>query len=234
MWVEQRLPWGWFITPRVGELVEIEVTVGSTTDESFEETSIENLNPVWKGVRYITDSKESDDLPSPTPVPKPVTQLLPYPLAGGFYTPTGHFFVFSDSEEFYQVAMGELDPENPSDEDNQATIAVTGRNEEKTISLQINGKGQVVMAADGQITIENSGDADIQIKAPGKTVTVESNTAEVNAETVNLANGADTPAVRGDDWETWAKNHTHPSGMGPTGIPIQPIVGVKSTKVNLK
>ncbi|KKN12124.1 hypothetical protein LCGC14_1019680 [marine sediment metagenome] len=46
--------WGWFIVPEVGEIVEIEVIVTSDRDEIWGQASIEALNPVWRGKRFVT------------------------------------------------------------------------------------------------------------------------------------------------------------------------------------
>lgn len=53
---------------------------------------------------------------------------------------------------------------------------------------------------------------------------------------VSLAQGADTPAVRGQPLVDWLTSHTHPTAVGPSGPPVQipTLPTILSTVVTLK
>jgi hypothetical protein len=87
-WVEPLFDWGLFVVPDVKESVEIEVDVASDTDESYQQTSLEALNPRWRTKRHYTDA---------FPVHEDFTSKN-YGKRRGFVTPRGHTMVFDDAE----------------------------------------------------------------------------------------------------------------------------------------
>lgn len=52
---------------------------------------------------------------------------------------------------------------------------------------------------------------------------------------IYLGREADTFAVRFDELKNWCDNHTHPTGIGPTGVPSTPLpANVASTVIKVK
>lgn len=62
----------------------------------------------------------------------------------------------------------------------------------------------------------------IEISTSGN-VEINANTVDVKGGTVNLLDGADEKVIRGDSFKTTFDNHTHPTGMGPSGVPTSPM-----------
>jgi uncharacterized protein involved in type VI secretion and phage assembly len=122
------------------------------------------------------------------------------PNKRGFVTRGGHSIVFSDTPGDERV---ELTWHKPSStvSDRTDTPARTGqvaflRFSEESIILQVKDTKTQIVIEDGKITID--------------------------AENVDVCTGADTPAVRGNEWLQWASSHTHGTPWGPSSPPIQP------------
>jgi hypothetical protein len=147
-----------------------------------------------------------EDSDSPRPVP--AEMKTNYGKRRGFVTPSGHVLLFDDTPGSSRVRIGWKDGSDSS---------------------------EILLDESGSIAITNKAGTTIVMDADSNTVTVVADVVDIQADSVKLGNGADTPAVRGDDWKSWAEAHTHPSGTGPTGAPIQPIPpSVLSTVVELK
>ena len=117
----------------------------------------------------------------------------------GMMTRGGHSIVFSDTPGDERL---EITWHKPSavEEDRTKTPERTGqvaflRFVEDSIVLQVKDTKTQIVIEDGKITID--------------------------AENVDVCTGADTPAVRGNEWLQWASTHTHGTAWGPSSPPIQ-------------
>jgi len=92
----------------------------------------------------------------------------------------------------------------------------------------------------GTTSISLKPNGDITIKNPKATIEIKNGTLEgevvVTADRIKLvSDSADEPAVLGNILESWLKVHTHATGVGPSGPPLNnaTISTIKSTKVVL-
>jgi hypothetical protein len=95
MWIEPVLDWGWFFVPDIGEIVEIEVLTSSSTDEGYDESSIDSLSPKWRGRRFF--GNEDGDAVDQRAIAGDFTKTN-YGKRRGFATPHGHVLMFDDTE----------------------------------------------------------------------------------------------------------------------------------------
>jgi hypothetical protein len=203
MFIEPALDWGWFYIPDVGEIIEIEVETGLEQDESFAQSSIDNLNAKWRGVRFYGN----EDGDEPTKINDVFTKNQ---KTRGFATPLGHYMIFDDTEDTPVVTMTWVKKKDAGEED---ISQITFTNDSIKLSYL---KKQSIELKDGEIEIKLSDGA--AIKITGK---------DSDAETV-LGNGAVKAAIADHLKDLWnslkqkldtSDNHTHPTGMGPSGPP---------------
>lgn len=159
MWVEPELQWGWVVVPDVGEIVEIVMTVSGDTDDSFAQTSLENPDIRWRGIRHWSDDQDGDQ-----PRPVPDAFKINYGKRRGFATPAGHVFVFDDTPGAEKIIL-------------------------------THAKG-----------------AEIEIDAAGL--------VHIKATTYKIGTNATEAAVLGDVLNTNLGALTVPTGMGPSGTPL--------------
>lgn len=129
----------------------------------------------------------------------------------GFVTRGGHRVVFSDADgdERVEISWHKSEAvddrkETPSRDGDTAFLKFT----EGGIVLQVKDQKTQIVIEDGKITID--------------------------AEQVEIATGADTPAIRGNEWLQWAQTHVHGTPLGPSSpptTPIPPTVLSKNTKL---
>lgn len=93
VFVDPALDWGMFVIPEIGEVVEIEVTVSSSRDESFKQASVDQLEPRWRGARFFDVAADSPANPV-----HPDFTSKNYGKRRGFSTPRGHTTVYDDTE----------------------------------------------------------------------------------------------------------------------------------------
>ena len=85
-------------------------------------------------------------------------------------------------------------------------------------TLMLDDNGDVVLLAHG------SGKASLRFTASGEVI--------VSAETIKLGANATERVILGDSFMTVFNTHTHPTGVGPSGPPAQPMTASQlSTKV---
>lgn len=92
MWVPPALTWGFFAIPDVGEEVEIDIAESATLDEGFGQTSVEALDPVWRGTRIYDVGADNPKAPINADFKEN------YGKRRGIQTPRGHTLVFDDTE----------------------------------------------------------------------------------------------------------------------------------------
>jgi len=119
--------WGWFVIPDVGETVEVEVVVSSDRDQVWGEAALEELSPVWRSKRFLTDIELEDDADGS--VSRPIHDdflSTNYGKRRGFCTPWGHVLLFDDTEgdpRIYVTHMGEqLEPGEAPEPENYTRV----------------------------------------------------------------------------------------------------------------
>lgn len=123
------------------------------------------------------------------------------PRKRGMVTRGGHRIIFSDTpgDEFIEIAW--FKPDSYPDEEIDTPDRSAGKTAflkfvEDSIVLQVKDTKTQIIIEDGKITID--------------------------AEQVEIATGADTPAVRGNEWLQWAQTHNHGTAWGPSSPPLTP------------
>lgn len=224
MWIEPNLDWGWFYVPDVGETVEVEMAVGSDTDESRGQTSLDTPDITWRGKRRWT-SEEVEGQNVPRPVPDVFKEN--YGKRRGFITPAGHVLLFDDTEgkERLELTWTAGDKTQTFLFDETGSFKLTDA-EGQYIHLDAANKKIDVADANGNTaTMEKDlvkvvGAKDVQVEAPGVLVTADA--VEIKSGDVKVGNGADNAIMRADDFITHMDVHTHATAMGPSGPPLVP------------
>lgn len=87
------------------------------------------------------------------------------------------------------------------------------------ITFRMDASGAVTVTATGPMTVNC---ADATINSTGKALISATGTATVDAPTINLGKSASDSAILGDTFKKYFDSHTHPTPIGPTGIPTIP------------
>lgn len=218
---------GWFWPPEVGDSVWV----------SFERGDANRPNLYFGG--WFGDKE----------VPKELGYASKNPKRRGFATRTGHTIVFNEESgkeavELYWRKPGSQPADKETDDrsgdkaslifDKDGSITLSNKNE-STVVLNAKDKKIVITDKDNSntVTIDSNG---VKIETSKDVVINKAANCKINAGKVTIADGADTPAVRGDDIKQWLSQHTHPSAVGPTGPPVQAgtLSQTLSTVVKLK
>ncbi len=227
IFVELVPDWGWFTVPEVGEIVEIEVIVASDRDESHGQASIEALNPVWRGKRFVTDVELDKPFPPNPLVPDDGSIATPphadlvsenYGLRRGWATPHGHLLMFDDEEPRISLlwVKDRLDPGEAPDPDKSTRVEVQS---DGSFVVNVLGKHKLTVGADGKFR------ADL---GNGTSLVVENNGSDAILELGNAAKSvavAEPLKVIWELLETIFNAHIHPTGMGPSGPTATPAPG---------
>lgn len=125
------------------------------------------------------------------------------PVRRGFVTRGGHRVVFSDAEgderveiAWHKPKASEPDKEKTPPREGDVGTTAFLKFTENGIELQVKDQKTKLIIEDGKLTID--------------------------AVDVLIATGADTPAVRGRELDTWLKSHTHGTAWGPSSPPLSP------------
>lgn len=218
---------GWFWPPEVGDSVWV----------SFERGDANRPNLYFGG--WFGDKE----------VPEELGYADKNPKRRGFSTRTGHTFFFNEeagkeSIELYWRKPGSQPTGTATASRNgdkaslvfnaDGSVLVTNKNE-STVVLDAKNKKITVTDKDNgnTIVLDSSG---VKITTNKDVVIADAASCKINARSVTIADGADTPAVRGTDLQTWLASHAHPTAVGPTGPPIQAgtLSQTLSTVVKLK
>lgn len=236
-WVEPAPAWGWFIVPDVGEVVEIEVVVGSSEDEQQGQASIDNLDAKWRGARHYGNTEGEQ----PTPINADF--LTNYGKRRGFATPGGHTFIFDDTDGNRRINLTWTNENGEHgfvsiDQDGSLIVGTkTGHtiylnSKEGELSI-VDQHGNLYSSdKDGIKIVDKDGDlidikgGNIQILAASG-VTVSCKDVVLDAGKVQLAGSPAIEAlVLGTAFLALYNAHTHvaPPGGGPTSPPAVPMV----------
>lgn len=198
MWIEPVLDWGFFAIPDVGEIIEIEVETGLEQDESFAQSSIDNLNARWRGARFYGN----EDGDEPTKINDIFTANQ---KTRGFATPLGHYLIFDDTEDTPIVTLTWVKKKDAGEED---ISQITFTNDSIKLSYL---KKHSIELKDGEIEIKLSDGAGLKIT--GK---------DGDAETV-LGDGGVKAAIADHlkdfygNLKSYIEGAMVPTGMGPSG-----------------
>jgi hypothetical protein len=246
-WVEPKLDWGWFYVPDVGEIIEIEVKTESNEDESFQQTSIDALDPKWTGKRSYTNDTVDTEINVPTPVPEEFKKNY---KRRGFATPAGHIFYFDDTkgEEKVHISwkQGESDYQYLTFDETGSTILankngtmiyMNAKEKEFTIADE---HGNVISSDKKGIKIIDNFSNIIELKEGAiqilgqKAITINGGICDIKTAQVNLLDGANQGIILADLFMTMFNLHTHPTGMGPSGPVTPPGMTVAQISQNAK
>lgn len=103
----------------------------------------------------------------------------------------------------------ETGPEAPTGDGKEATATLGVLKTKGGHELTFDDDGQVVLLANG------NGKASIRFEQDGAVI--------VTAESIKLGAGAGEKVVLGDTFMNFFNTHTHPTGVGPSGPPTQPM-----------
>lgn len=205
---------GWFWPPEVGDSVWV----------SFERGDAARPNLYFGG--WFGDKEVPTELGYPGKDKEPKRR--------GFSTRTGHTFVFNEesgkeSVELYWRKPGSqpADKKTAARDGDKASLVFD--KEGSILITNKNGTNVVLDAKDKKITIEDKDNKNtividsngVKITTSKDVIIADAANCNINAKKVTLADGADTPAVRGDDIKQWLSQHTHPTAVGPSGPPVQ-------------
>jgi uncharacterized protein involved in type VI secretion and phage assembly len=218
---------GGFFPPEVGDSVRV----------AFEHGQPE------KPVLYIGGWFGTADLPSELAYTEGakvagVTGTRSVPEKRGFVTRKGHRLIFNDTKDTESVELSWHQPD-PSDasvsaDTNGDRSKTASRTSGKTSTLLFDSEGNITItnangsrvhlsSEDQNIVITDENDNVITMDSTGITLDSSRNTKIVlKADQVELASGADTPAVRGRELDTWLRTHTHGTAWGPSSPPLTP------------
>jgi uncharacterized protein involved in type VI secretion and phage assembly len=86
--------------------------------------------------------------------------------------------------------------------------------------------GHVISLDDegGVVVVAEAAGAEIRITAQGEVT--------IKADTIKLGDGAGQKLVLGDAFKTLFNSHTHPTGVGPSGPPVQPMTAQHLSRVS--
>jgi hypothetical protein len=235
--------WGWFYIPDIGETVEVEVVTTSVEDESFAQSSIDDLDITWRNKRYHT-SDETEKGTEARPVHPDFTSEN-YGKRRGFATPVGHIFLFDDTEGKTKVYLTWVKEKDNTDDvttllfdsDGTAKLFIFGGKhfvhlKENEYELNLDeGKHTFVMK-------ENELEVKLDSGASAKVVGKDGDTV------TTLGDGAVTATISQTLEEFWTNSvlieflkHKHPTAMGPSGPPDTPLPNwepaINSTKLKM-
>jgi hypothetical protein len=217
-WVEPKLTWGFVLVPDVGEQVEIEVDAGSSTDEVRGQSFLSTPNVRWCGDRFF----------SPTVTPNEMFQTN-YGKRRGFCTPGGHVLCFDDTEGARKINLAWHDGAGhyaifSIDED--GSVVVANKNGSLIYLNAASGELAVIdefgnllaTNTDGIKLVDKKGGF-IELSAKGGYIQIQAPTVNVGGDGSPLA--LLEPAVLANQFLTIFRAHTHPTGTGPSGPPLE-------------
>lgn len=218
---------GSFFPPEVGDSVRVAFTHGRPD----------------KPVLYLGGWYGGTDLPDEfayTEGKKIVglTGTHPVPEKRGVVTRKGHRLVFDDTDGAETVTLAWHQP-SASD---AARTADNQGDRSKSADRSAGEHASLVFNVDGDIVLTNQSGSTLKLSAKDKNITITDEnknviTIDKNGVTVDatktgkislkgikvdVGDGADTPAVRGRELDTWLKGHTHGTAWGPSTPPTTP------------
>ena len=121
----------------------------------------------------------------------------------------GTFWGAPDSTGGADDLGSESGPEAPTGDGKDATATLSVLKTKSGHELTFDDDGEIVLLASG------NGKAAIRFEQDGTVV--------VTAEKIKLGSSAGEKVVLGDTFMQFFNSHTHPTGVGPSGPPVQPM-----------
>jgi hypothetical protein len=166
------------------------------------------------------------------------TGTVAVPERRGIVTRKGHRLLFADvdGEEAVELSWHKPDPSD-------AALTADARGDRSQTADRTTGKTSTLLFnADGDVVLSNQNGSKVTLSAKNKNIVIEDENKNVvtidksgvvvdatktgkivlKGVTVEVADGADTPAVRGRELDTWLKSHTHGTAWGPSTPPLSP------------
>lgn len=154
-----------------------------------------------------------------------------YPDMRGFVTRWGHKLIFSDEDGSERV---ELIWNKPDSSDGARTDSKRKMTAGTGSNTQGGGSASIKFTPEGSIEITDNANPNQTIKMDaqvgqieiadksGNKVVLSASGVKIEATAVDLGGNATEPVIKGQSWFKWAVAHTHPTSMGPTGVPGPP------------
>lgn len=228
VWIDPAFPGagmdrGSFFPPEVGDSVWVSFLNGEASQPSV----------YWGGWYGKTDVPE-EFASSDESIGNATAKV---PRRRGIITRKGHRIIFTDvdDEEAVEIAWHKPSSTPPSEQPSSDSRQMNDAKVTNVVSPDAihsydrsEGDTHYIRFTSEGITLHNNAGVSIQILIENKKVVID-------AENVEIAGGADTPAMRGDDWMNWAMNHNHGTAWGPSSPPLNPPPRtILSSKVRLK
>lgn len=216
-WIEPNLQWGFFVVPDVGEIVEIETIEGNDQDESFGQSSLENMEIRWTGRRSWTDEEVEDG--EARSLPEYFKEN--YGKRRGFATPNGHILFFDDTKDKEKIELVWIqgDKTQRLSFDETGSIILENSSGSKVILDSENAKIQIIDEHGNEVVMEE----DLVSVNGTNEVKVTGSVANIETTDVNLLSGASEAIVKGDSFKATYDVHTHSTAFGPSGPPAIPL-----------
>lgn len=213
---------GSFWPPEVGDTVYVSFANGDPSRPEF-----------YLGGWYGYQNNTSD-------APSEFAYVNGIPVARGFVTRMGHSLVFSDEDGNERIELrwhraaagdparttGQLSADRATGDAASLTFKPDGSVELTDINaskVTLSGDGRKIEIKDvntNSILMDSTG---IRIQdANGNSITMAAAGITIDGASINLGEGADSPAMRHIDWSTWESAHIHPTGVGPSGPAVPP------------
>lgn len=212
-WVPPKLPWGFIIVPDIGEQVEIEVPVGSDTDEVPGQAFVDSPDVRWTGDRFQGPGAYHEMF------------LTNYGKRRGFVTPAGHVLLFDDTpgqekinlvwhSEDDKYAMLSLNEDGSVVIVNKAGSQVYLNAANKEVAV-IDEHGNSLSTNEKGIKLVDKSGGFVDLDADNKLIQVQAGTVYVGGLT------GTEPGVLANQLLTIFRAHIHPTGTGPSGPPTE-------------
>lgn len=215
---------GMLFLPEVGDTVWIEFLGGDVSQ------------PVWSGAFWGApdSSGQQDDLAEATGAEVP-TADEDKPAGPGLHvlrTKAKHRLSFDDEGDIV-ISHGQGKTEVRLTKDDEVLLksekaelrlnkdgGVVVKTEKAT--LQLDSDGKVTLRCESDVSVESK--KDVVVRSTGGKVQVQAQSeVMLDAPSIKLGENANHPLVLGDVFQTLFNQHTHPTGVGPSGPPTPPM-----------
>lgn len=210
--------YGWFWPPEIGDVVQVTFYYGSTLNTGS-----------YFGGRYVSQDRV------PAPLGYKEGEGETEPVTRGVVTRAGHQLVFFEEggKEEVDLVWKQGDATASLKFLPNGSVEVTNKQGSK-ITLDAENKQIVVDDVDNgnTVTLDSNG---VKVKTKAKVVVEGATEFSVEASSIKLgASSASFSAVLGEKLAAWLKSHTHPTGVGPSGTPVPPLIDADILSQNVK
>jgi hypothetical protein len=215
VWILPKLQWGFIVVPDVGEQIEIECNASSDTDDTPGQAFLDHPEIRWTGVRFQGATAYNEMVKTN------------YGKRRGFTTPAGHVFVFDDTkgkEKINLVWHNTADSYAMFSMDEDGSILIANKSGSM---VYLNAKNKEIAVIDEYGNSYSSGATGVKlVDKAGDYLELNADSKVIQIQASNVFIGGLTgtePGVLGNSLCTGHTAHTHPTGTGPSGPPIDPV-----------